>query len=242
MAVVEDVTERKLLDQQRAQVIQFVSHDLRAPLSGLLLTASHLLNLLKQEQVSAEIPDLVSGMLKSAEAMAELTRDLSEASRVRARGLQLQLEMCSVRALLQDAAVMFAPVVREKGIRLAIEVPPHLLVQMDRHRILQVISNLVSNAVRFTPVGGRIEIRVEPAESEVLFSVADLGQGIADADLPHLFERFWQRDQPGGGTAGLGLTIAKGIVEAHGGWIAVESEHGVGNKFTFGLPTKATNS
>jgi signal transduction histidine kinase len=236
MAVLEDATERKRLEQQRAQVLQFVTHDLRAPLSGLLLGASHVLKLLQQESVDPEIPSLVSGMLRSAEEMAELTRDLAEASRVRAGGLQLQLELCNVETLLQDASIIFAPLVREKGVRLTFEAQPHMLAWLDRHRILQVISNLVSNAVRFTHEGGKVDVRAAPSSDEICFSVVDSGQGIPAEDLPHIFERFWQRDQPGGGTAGLGLTIAKGIVEAHGGRIWVESEPGSGSTFTFALP------
>jgi signal transduction histidine kinase len=112
------------------------------------------------------------------------------------------------------------------------ELPP---VLADRKRVLQVFSNLIGNALRYTPEGGRITVRARREGRFVRFFVSDTGKGIAPEHLPHLFERYWQPKGTREG-AGLGLPIAKGIVEAHGGYILVESEPGRGSTFSFTLP------
>jgi signal transduction histidine kinase len=110
------------------------------------------------------------------------------------------------------------------------------MVAADRHRVQQVLSNLVGNAFKFTPEGGTITVRAEPLERFVRFSVADTGPGIRAEDLSHIFERYWQSMRTATLGTGLGLTIARGIVEAHGGSIWVESTAGVGATFYFTLP------
>jgi signal transduction histidine kinase len=114
------------------------------------------------------------------------------------------------------------------------------LVMVDGARILQVISNLMGNAIKFTPSGGTVEIEVEPAGEEILVVVSDTGAGIPPEQIPHLFARHWQgsdRDRRG---IGLGLAIAKGIVESHRGRIWVESQRGAGSRFYFTIPSAAT--
>jgi signal transduction histidine kinase len=110
----------------------------------------------------------------------------------------------------------------------------------DRGRLLQIISNLVGNALKFTPSGGVIGISVVASDKSVAFAVTDTGQGIAATDLPHIFERYWKRDAESSRGAGLGLYIAQGFVEAHGGHITVESELGKGSSFRFELPVDSS--
>jgi signal transduction histidine kinase len=109
-------------------------------------------------------------------------------------------------------------------------------VRADRGRLVQVLSNLVGNAVKFTLPNGRVEVRVERSNRDALFTVSDDGPGIRPDDLPHIFERFWQPRERRREGAGLGLTIAHGIVEAHGGTIEAESAPGAGSTFRFTIP------
>jgi signal transduction histidine kinase len=109
-------------------------------------------------------------------------------------------------------------------------------VSADRERTLQVLSNLLGNAIKFTPEGGSIALRAEPADEFVQFSVSDTGPGIRAEDLAHIFERYWQATRTAALGTGLGLAIVKGIVEAHGGTIRVETRAGVGSTFHFTLP------
>jgi len=117
------------------------------------------------------------------------------------------------------------------------DLPPGLPpVVADRERVLQVFTNLGGNALKFTPENGRVEIRASGRGAAVEFAVRDTGPGIASEDLPHIFDRFWQAQKTARAGAGLGLAIAKGVIEAHGGAIQVESESGRGSRFTFTLP------
>jgi signal transduction histidine kinase len=144
----------------------------------------------------------------------------------------------AVDPLLNVACRAMQHAASEKGVELSCEVEGGLpLVYADRDRIDQVLGNLIGNAVRFTPAGGRIRVGAERDGGLVRISVADSGSGIDEVDLPHVFDRFWQAKRSREGGAGLGLAIARGIVAAHGGDMWVESEREGGSTFFFTLPT-----
>jgi len=144
--------------------------------------------------------------------------------------------------VISEATVMLEPLIAEKSLTLHEDLPDHLpSASVDARRVVQVLENLVSNAVKHTAPGGEIRIRAESANGEVHISVRDTGCGIPAENLPHLFDRFWQARGARRGGAGLGLAIAKGIVEAHGGRIWVESELGAGSTFGFSLPLESTS-
>jgi len=125
----------------------------------------------------------------------------------------------------------------DQRVTLGVELDPDLpVIVADRGRILQLLGNLLGNALKFTPAGGRVRIGAEQVGDEARISVADTGAGIPPEDLPHLFDRYWQARSSRRAGAGLGLAIARGIVEAHGGRIRAESEVGVGTTFTVTLP------
>jgi signal transduction histidine kinase len=172
--------------------------------------------------------------------MNALLRDLLDAASIDAGHLAIAPHETSATDLVLDAISEFAPLAAEKGIGLAVGATPHAaqaLVACDRNRIQQVLGNLIGNALKFTPHGGRITIRVEPRERELELSVADTGPGVAPDAAARIFERFArgpQRDLATG--VGLGLFIAKGIVEAHGGRIWLASPAGSGATFCFTLP------
>lgn len=134
---------------------------------------------------------------------------------------------------------MSRPLARERGVHLEVDAPADLEVWADRHRVLQLLSNLVTNALRCTEAGGHVRVSARRDGDDVRLSVSDTGSGIADEDLPYVFDRFWQRHASTRGSAGLGLTIARGIAEAHGGRIWVESRPGEGSTFHVTIPPRS---
>jgi len=142
-----------------------------------------------------------------------------------------------LRATVDEVMETMTPLARDGGLSLEAHVaevlPP---VLFDHRRVLQALSNLVGNAIKFTPSGGTVSLWVEAEEDEVVIAVRDTGIGIPAEYLPHLFDRYWQGERQARGGAGLGLAIAKGIIEAHGGRIWVESTRGTGSTFRFALP------
>jgi signal transduction histidine kinase len=143
-----------------------------------------------------------------------------------------------VLPIISEAVEMLQPLADEKELQLEVELPRGgaFGIVCDRGRLLQVLANIVGNAIKFTPAGGSIVVRVEPGITQAIFTVTDTGPGIAAQDLPHLFDRFWQAASNTQLGTGLGLAIARAIVEGQGGHIAVESRVGAGTKFTFTLP------
>ena len=157
-----------------------------------------------------------------------------------AGGLPISLEPASLSDLISDTLESFSNLARQNGIKLEGSAEPGIdPVTMDVQRIGRVLNNLVSNALRHTPAGGQVNICADRLENGVCVEVSDTGEGIPAKDLPHIFERFYRgeksRSRASGGT-GLGLAIAKGTIEAHKGYIKVESEQNKGTTFTFFLP------
>jgi signal transduction histidine kinase len=167
--------------------------------------------------------------------MSRLVDDLLDVARIDAGSLRIVRSGCDVSALAQDALLAVQPLAEQKGITLEAHLPePSVPVHCDRRRILQVFANLMGNAVKFTGQGGvRLEVSVEGRE--VCFSISDTGAGISAEHLPHLFERYWQAREGERSGAGLGLYIARGIVEAHGGRIWADSTRGKGTRISFTL-------
>jgi signal transduction histidine kinase len=219
----------------REQVLKIVSHDLRNPLHTISMCASLLLDVPMQ-------PGDQSGHLqrikRAGERMNRLVQDLLDVAKLEAGRVGIDARELQVGPLVREAHEMLAPLAAEKSIRLDCAVSEALpAVTADGGRILQVLSNLVGNAVKFTPKEGRIVIRADPAPGGVRFAVADTGPGIPQEQLGKLFGRFWQGNPADRRGIGLGLSIAKGIVDAHGGRIWVESRVGEGTTFYFTLGT-----
>ncbi len=216
--------------RSREEVLAIVSHDLRNALGTILLQAQRL------AAGRTATPDAARSIDRSAQRMNRLIADLLDAASVDAGGLPIRKEIHAVAELGREAVAQFRGAAEEHGLTVIESFPVEALrVICDRDRVLQVLSNLLENAIKFTPRLGTIVVRAERARNEVRFEVQDTGSGIPSTDLPHIFDRFWKERTRRGGT-GLGLFIAKGIVEAHGGRIWVESEVGVGSLFFFTLP------
>lgn len=216
----------------RDDVLAIVSHDLRSPLNTIVMAATLLKRPLDEEKRASQI----AMIRRAATGMDRLIGDLLDASAIQAGRLALEPAPVSLAPLLEEARRRFEAEAEEKNLRLNVSAPEDLVVNADPFRIQQVLGNLISNAVKFTPEGGEIEVRAEAREDEARIVVRDSGPGIPEEQLPNIFDRFFHADRSKRGGAGLGLAISKGIVEAHGGRIGVESEEGEGSVFWFSVP------
>jgi signal transduction histidine kinase len=242
-----DATDARLLTERyraddalatRDTFLAMVTHDLRTLLGGIVLTA-HLLDK-EAAQEPAPIEFVRTGAQRIERAAARMSRligDLVDVGSIEAGKLAVNPRRGEAGPLLREASEIFQASAAETGISLAVEGESSLAAVFDHDRILQVLANIVGNAVKFTPRGGRISIAVEDAEREIRFSVSDTGRGIPADKLDSIFERFVQLEDPVGRRGlGLGLYIAKSIVEAHHGTIHVQSALGRGSTFVFTLP------
>lgn len=217
----------------REEVLGIVSHDLRDPVATISLAASSLLEELEYEPGRRRLEII----RRSADRVTAMIQDLLDVTRIEAGRLPVDPAAAAPASLLAEAREALEPVAARASLRLAAEAEDGLpAVLADRNRVLQVFANLVGNAAKFAPAGGTVTLRAERGEGEVRFSVADTGRGIAQEQLPHLFDRFWQADRTDRRGLGLGLAIVKGIVAAHGGRVWAESAPGEGARFWFTLP------
>ncbi len=231
-------TERALRDRQ--DILAVVSHDLRSPLSTVLLAASNLLERRSEPAGVADDRPLLAMIGRAANRMERMIKDLLDVSSIEVGHLAVVAVPTAVAAIIDDLLEAMAQPAAAGSVELvARPVDPLLLVRCDRDRILQVLSNIVGNAIKFTPAGGRVELSTELSDELVRFAVADNGPGIAEELVPHLFERYRQAAETASRGRGLGLFIAKGIVEAHGGSIGVDTALGRGAAFSFALPRAA---
>lgn len=227
--------------QLRRQMTADIAHELRTPLSLILgYTESLSDGKLPADQATFEL------MHDEARHLSRLVDDLRLLSLAEAGELPLVRQMVEPRALLERAALVHAAQAQHRGVTVVVpDGPAAPEVLVDAGRMAQVLDNLMSNALRHTESGGRITLSADVAEGAVRLHVTDTGSGIAPADLPHVFDRFYRADksrQRTGAESGLGLAIAKSIVEAHGGTITVSSALGQGTTFTIVLPRADTQA
>ncbi|WNG50574.1 PAS domain-containing protein [Archangium minus] len=223
----------------RDETLSIVSHDLLNPLHVIkLLCGSTERHLLPPGETGEKTRANLRRIRQAVGDMEHLIEDLLAAARL-AAGHQpsLSLEVLDVAHVLSRVRSANEPLAEARAIHLEMELGPSLPpVHADPARVLRIFQNLVGNALKFTPAGGSIRIRAEAGEDHVRFSVSDTGRGIEPASLPHIFDRFWQARHARSAGVGLGLSIVKGLVEAHGGRLAVESTLGQGTTFHFTLP------
>jgi signal transduction histidine kinase len=225
-------------NQARDEVLSVVSHDLRNPLSAIAMCA----RVLRENPPSEarEKDDLLTTIGESVEAMNRLIQDLVDVASIERGQLSLERAPVAPARLVERAAHMFTIEAASHGITLEQEIAPGLPeLRVDDARIVQVFANLIRNAIKFTPDGGRIVVGATARDGFVKFAVADTGIGIDPALHRRIFDRYWHASTGARkrGT-GLGLSIAKGVVEAHGGRLTVESEVDAGSTFTFTVPIK----
>jgi signal transduction histidine kinase len=229
-------TDAQLATRARDEVLGVVSHDLRNPLSAIAMCTNTLLANVQSDNASQR--ELLTTVYQSTQWMNRLIQDLLDVANIEAGRLSVERRSEPVEPILERALSMFERQAREKSVALRVairDVVPDVFV--DAERIVQVLTNLVGNAMKFTDAGGSITLEAAQQESEVAITVSDTGAGIPPEHLPHVFERYWQaRRTARKRGSGLGLAIARGIVEAHGGRIEAWSTLGQGSTFRFTVP------
>lgn len=225
--------EAEMLARARAEVLGVVAHDLRNPLGVIQGTAELLLEV---EVPAPKRGTLLQRSVRAVKQMNRLIGDLLDATRIEGGRLVLDVQDVDIRDVMSEADETFRPLADQRGITWELTVPATSVVaRIDASRVLQALGNLAGNALKFTPNGGRVTVRATSTEHDIVFAVVDTGSGIAPENVSHLFDKFWQATSDTRGI-GLGLAIAKAIVDAHGGRIDVESALGVGTTFSVTLP------
>jgi signal transduction histidine kinase len=213
------------------QVVAIVAHDLANPLHAVTLAGEHIR---KQAGDAQAVERGLRTISRATTRMERLLRDLSDTTRIAHGELVLTLRAEPVPPILQDVAQVFGPQSAAAGVTLDTTLPrTSSVIECDRDRLMQILGNLLGNALKFTREGGRIDLRATDEDDAVRFEVADTGAGIDPKHLPYIFDRFQSYDARG---TGLGLFIARSLVRAHGGELSVRSSLGLGSTFSFAIP------
>ena len=252
LLLVQDLTRIRRLETVRRDFVSNISHELRTPLASLRALTETLQDGALADRQAA--PQFLDQMVKEVDALTQMTQELLDLSRIESGQVELALARTAARDLLDSAAARMQVQAERGGVGLRVECPEDLPeLWADPVRLEQVLVNLIHNAVKFTPPGGQVVLSAEAslaspphqeggdAERVVRFSVRDSGRGIPADDVPRIFERFYKADRSRSSQgSGMGLAIAKHIIEAHGGQIRVSSQEGKGSTFSFSLPLQET--
>jgi signal transduction histidine kinase len=239
VCILRDVTHFKQLDALKSEFVATVSHDLRSPLT-LMRGYATMLEMVGElnEQQQSYVRKIITGV----ENMSRLVNNLLDLGRIEL-GVGLQVETIPIRDTVEHVISTLQLQATQKQIQLTLEVAQSLppFMEADQALLHQAIYNLVENALKYTPEGGRVTVRLRPEGESVVFEIQDTGIGIAPSDLPRLFEKFYrarQREARAQHGSGLGLAIVRSIAEQHGGKVWVESELGKGSTFYLQIPLK----
>jgi two-component system phosphate regulon sensor histidine kinase PhoR len=232
----KDVSEVQRLGRARRDFVANISHELRTPLASIRLLVDTLQSGAWTDPRLA--PDMLSKISVEVDALAQLARELLDLAMIESGQMPLKLEPTDLHDLAQAQVERFMPQAKQKRLALVMNITPGLCALADGEMISRVLSNLLHNAIKFTPADGQITASAQKDGDNVIVSVADTGPGIPTEALTRIFERFYKVDRARGQSGtGLGLAIARHIVEGHGGRIWAESEPGHGATFRFTLPT-----
>ncbi|MCR4406924.1 MAG: ATP-binding protein [Anaerolineae bacterium] len=236
VAVMQDITYLKTLDQMKSDFVATVSHDLRSPLQMIYTYAGLLPEMGPMNEMQLEF---VEGINQSVEKMSALITDLLDLAKIEA-GMEMTVKVCQVDNLIRAALTETLQKAMAKSISIHTEIEAPLpLVAGDPTRLEQVMTNLLDNAIKYTPNGGRVTVAARSGDREIIVEVRDTGIGISAEDQAHIFEKFFRVKSPqteGIEGTGLGLAIVRSIIERHGGRVWVHSRLGVGSTFGFALP------
>jgi two-component system, OmpR family, phosphate regulon sensor histidine kinase PhoR len=236
LLVFNDLSDVKRTERTRREFVSNVSHELRTPLSAVRAAVETLEDGALEDQAAAR--SFLASIRGEVDRMTEMVEELLELSRIESGAMPLDLRPVDMTEIVRHAVGRVQPAVAEKGLELRTNLPTELPPLIgDAARLERALFNLLQNAVRFTGPGGVVEISATSAGAGLTVEVTDSGSGIARADLPHVFERFYKADRArNSGGVGLGLAIVKHTVQAHGGSVRVESEIDQGSKFSFTIP------
>ena len=236
--VLEDVTELRRLQRIRTEFIDNLAHELRTPLTTVSLLAETLA--LDAARLPPRTAERIAKIEVETGHLVQMVNELLDLSKIESGSTALVLQDVDLTALAHATVERLALFAERQGVGLVVDADPRLpLVRGDGERLGQALLNLLHNAVKFSPAGSDVVIRVGASEHEATLTVTDHGPGIPRAALPRVFERFYKGDRArtrGVGGTGLGLSIARHVVEAHGGRIWVDSEEGSGSTFGFAIP------
>lgn len=241
VAVLHNMTEQHRLEKLREDFIANVSHELRTPIAMLQGYSEALLDDVgTSEEERSEMTKII---YEESQRMGRLVTDLLNLARMESGHMRLYRQVVQLNSVIERMTLKFQPSAKEQGIELDFgsQLDDWAAAELDEDRIEQVMTNLIDNAIRHTPQGGNVKVRIEQYQGYAKISVNDTGVGIPDDDLPYVFERFYKADKArtlGKGGTGLGLAIASNIINAHDGKIYVESVVGKGTSFVFLLPLK----
>lgn len=236
LLLIQDLTEVRSLQTMRREMVGNISHEFRTPLAGIKAMVETLQNVAADDREAAS--DFLSRIEVEVDRMTQLVAELTELSRIETGKAELELEPVDVNSLVEEAISQLKPQAERQNLAIDMSLGNNLpVVTADRERLRQVMVNLIHNAIKFNRPNGSIIIKTKSSENKVNMEVSDTGIGIAKDDLPHIFERFYKADKSRAGQgSGIGLAIAKHVVESHGGKIRVRSEEGKGTTFTISLP------
>ncbi|MBI2866738.1 MAG: PAS domain-containing protein [Chloroflexi bacterium] len=236
LVIFHDQTEAQRVDRTRSEFVANVSHELRTPLASIKAMVETLEQSALEDREAAG--HFLSRINTEIDRMTAMIDDLLALSNIESGHVPLHLRPVEIAPLLHDAALRMKPQTERQGLTVNVQASPDVSrVIADPTRIMEVLTNLLDNAVKFTPSGGFITLTARPETGSVHIQVQDTGVGIAKEDLPHIFERFYKADRSRASEGtGLGLAIAKHLVLAHKGTIKAESAEGRGSTFTFTLP------
>ncbi len=241
LLVLHDVTALRKIDTIRRDFVANVSHELRTPLASIKAMAETIV--LRHASSPAAVPDFASSIVQETDRMTLLAEDLLELTRLETKALEINVQPVDVTSLVGDVLSRLSGVAEKRAVRLLSDLGPGEVVHVDSRPLAQILSNLVDNAIKYTPEGGVVQLHLERSSGHVAIRVVDNGIGIPADDLPRIFERFYRvdkgRSRDSGGT-GLGLAIVKHLCEQMGGRISVQSEVGVGSTFSVILPSANT--
>lgn len=229
--------ESRAAVRERDELLAIVSHDLRNPVNAIVMLTGALM---AQSDAGAPVPvdlEQLQAIRGAARQADGLIQDLQDVSRIAAGRLRIDARPCELRDAVEECVDLFEPTADAAGLSLVFTAPSTLPRALaDATRVQQVLSNLLVNAIKFTPDGGQIAVTMAAEHGHVTVAVRDTGPGIAAEDVPRLFERYWQAPRLLRAGSGLGLFIAKGIIEAHGGEITVDTTPNIGTTFRFTVP------
>ena len=236
--VLQDVTQIRQQDEIKRGLISTVSHQLKTPLTSIRM-AIHLLLEEKVGHLTEKQVELLLAAREDSDRLHNILNNLLDISRIESGKTKMEFRAVSPNSLQMEALEPFWRAAHDQGVTLKVEVPGDLPeVWADPTRIYYVFGNLLSNALKYTPAGGKVTVSARAEKNEVRFSISDTGKGIPGQYLPRIFEQFFRvPDQEKESGAGLGLAIVKEIIEAHGGTVGVESQEGKGSTFIFTLRT-----
>lgn len=223
----------------REEVLAIVSHDLKTPLGALLMGAQMVARLAPPGAPGDDLRKASATVRRTAERMGRLIHDLVDVASMDAGRLSLHPAEHDASTIAREAVDALQALATDRGVTLALDAPEPVPLRCDRDRLLQVLTNLIGNALQVTPAGGHVGLATRRDVGEAVFTVSDDGPGIPEEDLPHLFQRWYRGRRARYPGSGLGLAIARTIVEGHGGRIWAQSEEGKGSSFSFAIPFEA---